>query len=415
VQFHVLSFEGPDAYARAGGLATRVHGLAQTLAELGYETHLWFVGDPDLPGHEVHGRLHLHRWCQWLSAHHPGGVYDGEESKQRDFRASLPPALLSDYVLPHVREGGRAVVLAEEWQTADAVLHLDGLAREAGVRERLTLLWNANNTFGFDGIRWDALRRAAVLTTVSRYMKHCMRGQGVDALVVPNGLSADCFDSPDPGAVSELRRRFRDRTVLTKMARFDPDKRWIESIRITAELKQQEWRPMLVMRGGAEPHGHEVLAVARAAGLRVTERAWREPGAAGLLAALEDPGDADVVHLTSFVDAESRRVLFRASDAVLANSNHEPFGLVGLEAMAVGGLACTGCSGEDYAVPGQNAIVLETSDPQEFVGLFRRLRANPEQARALRRAGRSTSRRYAWTQVVERVLLARLELIHQIS
>ena len=41
IQFHLLSFEGPDAYARAGGIATRVSGLAQALAETGeslYET-----------------------------------------------------------------------------------------------------------------------------------------------------------------------------------------------------------------------------------------------------------------------------------------------------------------------------------------------------------------------------------------
>ncbi|HKK50740.1 MAG TPA: glycosyl transferase family 1, partial [Myxococcota bacterium] len=61
MQFHLLSFEGPDAYARAGGLATRVEGLARTLAQLGFETHLWFIGDPDAPGHEQQGDLHLHR------------------------------------------------------------------------------------------------------------------------------------------------------------------------------------------------------------------------------------------------------------------------------------------------------------------------------------------------------------------
>jgi glycosyltransferase involved in cell wall biosynthesis len=415
VQFHVLSFEGPDLYARAGGLATRVQGLAQTLAELGYETHLWFIGDPALPGHESSQRLHLHRWCQWISEHHGSGVYDGEAGKQVDFSRSLPPMLFADHVLPHVREGGRAVVLAEEWHTADAVLHLDWLARQAGVRDRLTLLWNANNTFGFDRIRWAELARAAVVTTVSRYMKHRMRGEGVEPLVVPNGLSADCFDRPDPAAVAELRRRFGDRTVLCKMARFDPDKRWVESIDITAELKRQQWRPILLMRGGAEAHGHEVLRRAAEQGLRVVERTWREPGAVGLLAALQDVADADVVDLRSFVDAESRRVLFRASDAVLANSGHEPFGLVGLETMAVGGLACTGCSGEDYAVPGQNALVLETSDPHEFVGLYRRVRANPEHGRALRRAGRFTSRRYAWSQVVERVLLPRVELCARLA
>jgi glycosyltransferase involved in cell wall biosynthesis len=95
---------------------------------------------------------------------------------------------------------------------------------------------------------------------------------------------------------------------------------------------------------------------------------------------------------------------------VLANSGHEPFGLVGLETMAAGGVACTGCSGEDYAVPGQNAIVLETGEPREFVGLFRRLRRDPGEARALRRAGQLTSRRYAWPQVLERVLMPRVDL-----
>jgi hypothetical protein len=31
MQFHILSFEGPDAYARDGVLATRVEGLAHAL------------------------------------------------------------------------------------------------------------------------------------------------------------------------------------------------------------------------------------------------------------------------------------------------------------------------------------------------------------------------------------------------
>jgi len=50
-------------------------------------------------------------------------------------------------------------------------------------------------------------------------------------------------------------------------------------------------------------------------------------------------------------------VALRGSLVVLADSVHEPFGLVGLEAMAVRGLACTGGTGEDYAEPGRNALV----------------------------------------------------------
>jgi hypothetical protein len=66
MSLHVLSFEGPDAYARAGGIASRVAGLTQALATADFETYLWFIGDPDLPGHESSEQLRLHRWCQWI-------------------------------------------------------------------------------------------------------------------------------------------------------------------------------------------------------------------------------------------------------------------------------------------------------------------------------------------------------------
>ena len=37
--------------------------VERALAAAGHDTHLWFVGDPGLPGNERHDRLHLHRWC----------------------------------------------------------------------------------------------------------------------------------------------------------------------------------------------------------------------------------------------------------------------------------------------------------------------------------------------------------------
>jgi hypothetical protein len=82
VQFHLLSFEGPDGYPRAGGIASRMADLAHALPGAGCETHLWFVGDPDLPGHEARNQT---------------------------------------------------------------LLHLDWLLRQAQVRPQVTMLWNANN------------------------------------------------------------------------------------------------------------------------------------------------------------------------------------------------------------------------------------------------------------------------------
>jgi glycosyltransferase involved in cell wall biosynthesis len=411
MQFHVLSFEGPDPYARVGGLATRIEGLTETLAALGLETHLWFVGDPEAPGHESRGLLHLHRWTQWVSRYHQRDVYDGEWGKCSEFSRTLPPYLMKRYLRPYLSQGGHAVVMAEEWQTVDSVLHLDWLLRSHGVRDRVSILWNANNTYGFEKIDWERLSRVAVITTVSRYMKHQMWKEGIDPLVIPNGLAADAFDPPDRPAVRELRHRFRGRTLLAKMARWDRDKRWLEAVDIVAEMKRREWRPLLVARGGSEPHGDEVLGAARAKGLKVIERTWKTAGVPGLLEALKDIDGADIVNVRSYVDPECRRTLFRGMDTVLANSGHEPFGLVGLETMAAGGIACTGCSGEDYAVAGQNALVLETGDPREFLALFQRLRSNPTEATALRRSGRSTARRYAWPEVARRVLLPRIDFL----
>lgn len=410
-QMHILSFEGPDPYARAGGIASRIVGLAQALAESGFETHLWFVGDPDLPGHDMCQQLRLHRWCQWISRYHPAGVYDGEDIKYSDYASSLPPFLLREVLLPHLQGGGKAVVLAEEWHTVDAVLYLDWLLRQAQVRSQVTILWNANNTFGFDRIDWGRLAAAAMITTVSRYMRHLMRGWGVNALVIPNGLSAEDLVTPKPEVVRAFRCRMRGRTVLSKVARWDPDKHWLLAIETLSAMKCLGWQPLLLARGGVEAHGAEVLAMAAARGLRVIERDLLYPGVRGIWGLIEDTREVDMVSIRAPLDPDSRRVLFRASDAVLANSRHEPFGLVGLETMAVGGIACTGCSGEDYAMPGRNALVLETANPLEFVELFGELRANPGLERALRRAGRMTAKQYTWLQIMRRHLLPRLRLL----
>jgi glycosyltransferase involved in cell wall biosynthesis len=409
MQFHLLAFEGPDDYARAGGIAMRVSGLGQALADAGFETHVWFIGDPDLPGHEMRDRFHLHRWCQWISRYHPAGVYDGEEGKRGDYVRSLPPFVLRE-MLPCLRGGGLAVVLAEEWHTADAVLHLDWLLRQAQVREQVTLFWNANNTFGFDRIDWGHLAEAATITTVSRYMKQLMQGLGVNPLVIPNGLAAEALRPPERQAVAAFRARLRDRTVVSKVARWDPDKRWLLAIDTVGAMKQQGWRPLLIARGGVEAHGREVLAAAATDGLRVVERVLPEPNVYGLIQAMDGLEEVDIVSIRSPLRTESCRVLFQGSHAVLANSGHEPFGLVGLETMAAGGVACTGGTGEDYAVPGYNAVVLETMDPREFIGLFAELRRNPVQERAIRRAGRLTAQHYVWPQLLQRNLLPRVRL-----
>jgi glycosyltransferase involved in cell wall biosynthesis len=349
--------------------------------------------------------------CQWLSRWHRGGVYDGEEPKRADYAASLPPFLLEECLGPALARGGEAVVMAEEWQTADALVGLHHRLRQAGLRERAALLWNANNVFGFDRVPWAALRAAATLTTVSRLMRHRMEPWGVRPLVISNGLPAEAYELPDRAALLELNEAVAGRTALVKVARWDPDKDWLAALRSVAHMRDAGLRPLLIARGGQEPHEAEVREEAGRLGLRWVDREPAQRGLRALLDVLREPGDREILCLRFPLDSACTRALFRAADAVLANSAFEPFGLVGLETMAVGGIACTGLSGEDYAIPGRNAIVIQSHDPAELTAQLRYLKAHPDEELALRRAARQTAMRYAWVEVVRRTLLPRVALL----
>ena len=404
--FVVLSFEGPDVYSQAGGLGVRVKGLTRSLAKLGYETHLYFCGDPDLSGEETHegGRLYYKRWCQWISAQHPGGVYDGEEGKILDWNSSLPPSLIENVIVPAASSGRHVIVLGEEWHTSWSMNLVSNGLYYRGVRDRVVMLWNANNTFGFHRIAWDALAAATTITTVSRYMKFKMWEAGQNPIVIPNGIPRSSIVDADPVAVADLRAAAAVDHFLFKIGRFDPDKRWLMAISAAAYLKSQGRRVKLLMRGGREPHGAEVMSHARQQGLTVLDAVTpSEP--AGLAELLRQNPDVDVINFTTFVGDTLVAVIYSACDAVLANSGHEPFGLVGLEVMAAGGVAVTGSTGEDYAQAYRNALVLETSDPIELVTQLSLLKERPGFAASIRRRGRTTAREYVWEKVIAQLLL----------
>jgi len=410
--FVVLSFEGPDVYARAGGLGVRVTELSRALADAGYPVHVVFVGDPALPGHEtlIDGRLMLHRWCQWISAFHPEGVYAGEEGKWRDFSCSTVDFVVDQIARPAIDKGHRVVVLSEEWHTAEALCRIGDRLRDTGLRRQVVLLWNANNTMGFDRIDWPRLNFATTITTVSRYMKHIMWNYGVDPLVIPNGIPTRWLDAPPDESADCVRHQLGEGPMLVKVARWDPDKRWKLALETVAQLKTADRPARLVARGGVEAHGGEVMDHARALGLRVCDINVAKGGPREMAEALGATNDADVLNITSFIAPEDLRVLYRAADGVLANSGREPFGLVGLEAMAAGGTAFTGNTGEEYARHLENAVVLDTADPAEAAWYVAYLADRPNEQERLRTEARATARLFTWDRVLEQ-LLARIRVL----
>ena len=415
--FCLLSFEGPDRYAQAGGLGMRVTHLAEALARQGYETHLLFVGDPAAPGQEslLDGRLTLHRWCQWISTYHLAGVYAAEEAKVHDFNDSVPQFVLEQVVRPALAAGCLPVILAEEWHTAEALIRLDEQLQAAGLRQSCVLFWNANNTMSFHRVNWPRLAHAAQLTTVSRYMKHLMWNIGLNPLVIPNGIPTSLLAPVDNAQVEDLRDTFNIKNeglMLFKVGRFDPAKRWIMAVEAAAQLKAGGRRVVFPLRGGIESHGYEVMGRARDRGLTIAEvddepTSWDE-----LLELFKRTGPADVYNICFSMPQAFLRPFYAAADAVLANSGHEPFGLVGLEAMAAGGLVFTGATGEEYTLTGQAAVVLDTDRPEEIVIPLLELQMDPVRARQMRLAARERAAAFTWERVCE-VLLEKVLFIAQ--
>jgi len=413
--FVIVSFEGRDPYSLAGGLGVRVTNLSETLADMGFPVHVFFIGDPKLPGEEVcqGGRLVLHRWCQWISQYHPNGVYDGEEGKLSDFNQSLPTYIVEHIAAPAISQGKLVAVLGEEWQTTEAMSRISDLLHQRGLRDKAILFWNANNIFSFNRIDWGRLNHTTTVTTVSRYMKHIMWGMGLNPLVIPNGIPKRLLQPVEEDKVQHLRQclSIDGGTVLAKVARWDPDKRWHMAVESVARLKQRGMKAVLLARGGMEPHGMEVLGRARSLGLTVCEARASDPPEAGIdsyFQSLQNSCQADVIDIKFHLPQDFLRIIYRASDAVLANSGHEPFGIVGLETMAAGGIAFTGSTGEDYAIPYHNAFVLETSDPREIEGYLMYLRECPDEGTRIRSEAQRTASYFTWEAAAEN-LISKLE------
>jgi glycosyltransferase involved in cell wall biosynthesis len=397
----IVSFEGPDRYASIGGLGTRVTQLARALGETGSFVNLIFAGDPAMRAVEDYTKnVTLRRWSQWISAHHPRNAYDGEDDKVADWTASLPAFIVDSIVAPAAAAGQRTLVICEEWQTAGVAIAVDALARERLVRSATTLIWNANNTYGWQRVDWAALQAAATVTAVSKYMKFELANINVPALVIPNGLDEALLSGADPAIVRAFKDALGARPTLVKVGRFDPDKNWMQAIDALAELREGGIDARLVVRGGREAYGDAVFARAHERGLNVERLAYEGNDGARII---EGVGLAEgpIIHLRAFLDEPTLFALYAAADAVLANSGKEPFGLVGLEVMAAGGIAVCGATGEEYAEPFVNAIVCDTSDGRELASYLRALLSNPLLAEHLRVAGAETAARYTWRAAID--------------
>jgi len=108
-------------------------------------------------------------------------------------------------IAPAVDQDKHVIVLGEEWHTSWSMRLISDALYYRGLRDRVVMLWNANNTYGFNRIDWTGLNFASTVTTVSRYMKFRMWEWGQNPIVIPNGISRESIVDADPKAVEDLR------------------------------------------------------------------------------------------------------------------------------------------------------------------------------------------------------------------
>jgi len=78
--------------------------------------------------------------------------------------------------------------------------------------------------------------------------------------------------------------------------------------------------------------------------------------------------------------------------------------------MAVGGVAVTGATGEDYALPFDNALVVDTDDGTELASYVARLQDMPELQKNIRARGLETAARFTWDHAVD-ILERKIEYV----
>jgi glycosyltransferase involved in cell wall biosynthesis len=408
-QIVLLSFEGPDRYARRGSLGDQVTGLASAFAGAGFATTLIFIGDPEAPHEEQHamaggGTLRLIRWSQWISRYYPGGPYEDEDARVHDYTEYVPPFLtqLEAVTSPSPDPGaGRPalIVIAHEWQTSGALLGLDRLLRQSGKRQRALLVWTLQHVLNLAHVDLPALTGACSVATVSRYLKHELWKHGLDPLVFPPGVDDTYFQAPEvlagDSAVRSAAALAQDRQVL-----FAPEltPEWETMVYgAVATLKRLGRRPLLIV---GRPVAIAASSLAGAPDLTF--------GAFGGLETVAPAPTVDVLICGARPDVGTVRTLQDAASATLLLGDATGVSL--LQAMAGGAVCVTDDAMSDALIPFENGVGLETRSPAELVATLLELERDPARLQAMRATARTTAEGSAWPHVLA-TLLVKLEFL----
>jgi glycogen synthase len=390
IKILMLSWEYPPLVV--GGLGRHVHALATTLARAGHDVTV-------------------------ATRHTPGAALDEVVEGVRVVRAPEDPSripldtsnllawamafnhTLTRTALRAAGEDGFDVVHAHDWLVTHAAVTMKDYlgvplmatihATEAG-RHQGWLPGDLNRSI-HSVESWLGAEAARVLVC-SRYMQQEVTALfGVPASkidVIPNGVDMPRW-RPKPAEIAVARARFAGAGPLVGFAgRLVYEKGVQHLLAALPELRRRHGELRLVIAGDG-PQRAELEAAASRLGL------------------------AHAVSFTGFVGADLGSTM-ASTDAMVVPSLYEPFGLVALEAAAVGAPLAVSATGglAEFVKPGVTGLTFPARDHGALAEAVSAQLADRDSAHFMAKAAKAMVReRYGWPTVADKTAAAYAALV----
>jgi glycosyltransferase-like protein len=241
-----------------------------------------------------------------------------------------------------------------------------------------------------------SVREADACLVVSAAWQRALKEQfGIDAAIVPNGVSTRRFTPVRDDLEDALRRRLNatGSPLYVTVGGVEPRKNSIGLLRGFVAVRRRLPGAQLIIAGGETlfdyaPYHREFTAVAHANGLLLPE------GQAPRVPASPPP-----LILAGVLPDELIPPLYRLADAFVFPSIREGFGLALLEAMASGAPVVSSAMPPftEFLTHGENALLVEPLRTDDLAHAMESILGESTKHR-LRAAALQTAARYTWTR-----------------
>ncbi|MEM3085623.1 MAG: glycosyltransferase family 4 protein [Halobacteria archaeon] len=394
-----------------GGLGTFAQNIAPEMVRQGHEVTIFTINPGDLKTEEVMEGVRVFRpLLVDASDVFPGVVAEDLRrwGKALKFFSDLfvYNLLSASAAVNLVRRGGERfdVICAHDWLSAMGGMILQKELKAPLVLHMHSTEWGRAMDSGSETVRnieETAGRRADRVVTVSYPMEEDLVRHGWDASkirVVWNGVWPDRYNpaAADPRKVEALRAHYgigKGETLVLFVGRLTSVKGAVQLVQGFPEVLSAHPGARLVILGAGELD-QTVAGLIRTLGL-----------------------ERQVKTCLRFVSEEERILHYAACDVAVLPSLYEPFGIVSLEAMAMGKPVVVGASGlsgfKDQVVPSgeeQTGVHVDGRNPSDIAWGIKALLHDMERAREMGGRGRQRVLKYfTW----ERAAKATLEVYQE--